>query len=356
MPPSPVSGAFPPPHQGDGDPILQGVGNPIIPARRGPAANVLDPKNLHVFAAFFNFNRRDSLVRNFLRFQEHCRQLGVTLHVVELVLGNMPFEITTAYDHLHTQLRTDSEFFQKENLINVGIRNALITFPEMEYIAWVDTDVTFFNRTVAIDTMYLLNRHPVVQMWSMANDLDPDGHPLVYKNNGQTQVAMSLAYCHQHHYPVVPANFGFEWHSGYAWAMRRSTWEALGGLYENTIIGAADYHMAWAFIGRPAFGIHGKASAEYIKDAMAWCERAARIIRSDLGCVRGLIHHHWHGRKVDRRYVERWSVIVDHGFSPSRDLWKDGMGLLHLTDRNPQLRYAIREYMASRNDDANTVT
>ena len=61
-------------------------------------------------------------------------QLGVTLHVVELVLGQAPFEVTNARNPLHVQLRTDTEFFQKENLINIGVANLTKRFPDWRYL------------------------------------------------------------------------------------------------------------------------------------------------------------------------------------------------------------------------------
>lgn len=319
-------------------------------ADHGPRA-----ADLHVVAVFFNFHRFKTPVRNFQRFAKHMADLGVTLHVVELVLRDTPFEVTSADNPRHTRLRTQTEFFQKENLINIGVDRLTQLYPEWRYMAWVDADVEFFNRQVAQDTIYALNRHPVVQMWSRACDLGPDHVPIEFKVPGGRQaIVASFAECYQRDEKRIPALYGVMWHPGYAWAMRRETYEALGGLYENTILGAADHHMAWAFVGRPSQGIHGAASQGYQQDAMAWCARASDVVAGDLGCVPGLIHHHWHGRKEARKYVERWSILVDNGYDPALDLRREPDGLLKLTDRSPELRDGIRDYMLQRNDDANT--
>jgi hypothetical protein len=316
-----------------------------------------NPANLHVIAVYFNFNRFHKPLANYLQFREHMQSLGITLHEVELVVGkHSPFQITDHHNPHHLQLRTDSEFFQKENLINLGIKNAIKLYPDAEYFAWIDTDLTFFNSNIAVETMYKLNRYEVVQMWARAVDLDPNGHPLTFPTPDKREVVRSFAYCFNHGIKFSHAYGGCEWHTGYAWAMKRSTWEKLGGLYEKTIIGASDYHMAWAFINQPAFGIHGAASEAYKRDALEWCSNASKIVNCDLGYCNGLIHHHWHGRKTNRKYVERWSVIVDNEFDPNQDLRTDDHGLLHLTNRNPKLRLDIRQYMIQRNDDDNTVS
>ena len=69
----------------------------------------------------------------------------------------------------------------------------------------------------------------------------------------------------------------------------------------------------------------------------------------------GLIHHHWHCRKANRKYVERWSILVDNGFDPALDLRCEPSGLLKLTKRSRGLRDGIRDYFEQRNDDANTL-
>jgi hypothetical protein len=180
---------------------------------------------------------------------------------------------------------------------------------------------------------------------------------MVYPGADAAQVARSFGYCYLNELELtsVTKRYGYEWHTGYAWAIRREIWEALGGLYEHSIIGSADNHMAWAFIGKTGWGLDAKAPASFQADVRAWCDRAIGVVGGDVGYVEGLIHHHWHGRKVDRKYVGRWSVLIENDFDPALDLRRDMRGLLHLTDRNPKLRRDLRAYMAGRNDDANTV-
>jgi len=317
-----------------------------------------NPADLHVIAVFFNFQRFRNPVVNFFKFEQHMKELGVTLHVVELVLGSSPFEVTSPQNPLHTQLRTDTEFFQKENLINIGVRRAIRAFPDLEKFAWIDSDVTFFNPYVIEETLYKLDRHPVVQMWEKALDMGPDGTPMeIDTPAGKQMLVQGFPACKARGIEDIQGFRGVNYHPGYAWAMRRIVWERLGGLYEHAILGAADHQMAHAFNGNPSGGIHGLASEGYKKDATNWGERATALIRGDVGYVSGLIHHAWHGRKGDRKYVERWAIMVDTGFDPAVDLVRDDFqwGLLKLTQRSPELRDRVRGYFYGRNEDANTL-
>lgn len=317
-----------------------------------------DPASLHVVAVFFNFNRFKRPAANFLAFAEHMEaDHGVTLHRVELVEGSSPFQVTKANNPLHTQLHTCSEFFQKENLINIGLRSAMRLFPDAQHFAWIDADLQFFNPNLVGQTHLALERSPVVQLWSFAVDLDPRGHPLEAPGQGglgaHSYAKRSFAWCWVNHIDHVDGYANAVWHTGYAWAATRWAIEAMGGLYEHSVVGSADHQMAWAWIGNDR-GIDGRASAAYKADQKTWNDRAFKAIGGRVGCVDGLVHHAWHGRKIDRRYVERLSIIVANRFDPALDLRTDFHGLLHLTGRNPKLARDLRAYMAARNEDANT--
>jgi len=317
----------------------------------------MQPSELHVIAVFFNHNRRVNPRLNFERFRNHIQDLGATLHIVELVRGKLDFEVTESNNPYHTQLRTKSEFFQKENLVDIGFKNAIRLHPELEYLAWIDADIQFFNPNIIMDTLDQLNRYDVVQMWSMSCDLGPDTHPMTYPGPDSAQVARSFGYCYvnQLDLPSNTKRYGYEYHTGYAWAIRREIWEQIDGLYEHSIVGSADNHMAWAFIGKIGWGMEKGVTGPFQEDVTKWCKNAAKIVNGNLGYVDGLIHHHWHGAKQDRGYIKRWTVLIDNEYDPNLDLFKDIHGLLHLTNRNPKLQFDLRTYMRSRNDDRNVL-
>jgi hypothetical protein len=61
--------------------------------------------------------------------------------------------------------------------------------------------------------------------------------------------------------------------------------------------------------------------------------------------------HYYHGAKVNRRYFDRWGILVRNNFDPLLDLKKDWQGLWQLTDRNHKLRDDLRAYFATRDED-----
>lgn len=322
-----------------------------------PPEAPVNPKDLHVVAVYFNHHRFKNLRRNFERFRYHMEDLGVTLHIAELQLPGMPFEVTEEGNPQHIRLTSESEFFHKENLVNVAVMQSMTKrFPNWKYLAWIDADVTFLSDTIVEDTIRQLSRYQVVQMWGKAIDLGPNGEPLHFKvgKNESDAVVSSFALCYQEKkiqsYQYTTAT---TWHPGYAWAMRRSTWDALGGLLDVSILGAGDHHMAWAFAGKAQQGVHGGMPKDYKDTVLAWLYNAKQVVNGNLGYVPGTVLHHWHGAKSSRKYVERWDYLVRNKFEPTVDLIRRADGLLELAGNKPALRDDCREYLRRRNDDCN---
>src|SRR6185369_10683950 len=113
------------------------------------------------------------------------------------------------------------------------------------------------------------------------------------------------------------------WHPGFAWAIRREAFDKLGGLIDWAILGSGDYHMARALVGDAASTIHDGISKRYAYKVLNWQHRAEKFIRRNVGYVPGLLLHNWHGREKDRRYWDRWNMLVRNGFDPDLDLKRD---------------------------------
>jgi hypothetical protein len=124
-------------------------------------------------------------------------------------------------------------------------------------------------------------------------------------------------------------------------------------------MGAADNHMAYGLINEIHRTIPNGVHPDYRKKLMEWQYRAEKFIRRNVGYVEGLVLHHWHGSKKNRRYFDRWKILVENQFNPSADLKRDAQGLYQLVDhgdiRSIRLRDQAREYFAERDEDSTSV-
>lgn len=332
----------------------------------------IDTSKCYVVTAISNVVRFKSRYNLYRKFKHHMQCSGANLYTVEVALRDRPFEITVEGDPTSLQLRTMTELWHKENMLNIAINRLP---PDWEYVCIVDADVTFLRPDWLQETVQQLQHYEVVQMFHLAIDLGP--HPQldpVGHNHG-------FAYCYQNQLsnhkipPLVdhdgrlnPKRFSslkhkygvhdkqIYWHPGFAWAWRRSAFERIGGLLDTAILGAGDHHMALSFIGRASEGVSGKVTDGYKRSVAAWETAALKYVRKNIGYVPGILAHDWHGRKGARQYWDRWKILESNAFDPYTDLKRDSKGLWQLVDhddeRSIRLRDQIRAYFRQRSEDS----
>jgi hypothetical protein len=309
-------------------------------------------EDLYVIAVCANPIRYSTRYRLFRDFLAHMHDLNAQVLVVELAFGDRPFEVTDADNDLHLRLRTDQELWHKENLINLGINHLTRVRPNAKFVAWIDGDVQFQRRDIISETVEQLRHYYVVQMFSHAVDLGPQ------QQNLRSDTGFMYQY-HQHGNtrPTDRSGDKGSWHPGYAWAARLDALNNLPGpLFDRAILGSGDHHMAKAFIGEAGLSVPQGISPGYRAQVETWGTLAEIHLRRNVGYVPGLITHHWHGDKTNRKYLERWDVLEKTQFDPTRDLTCDVQGLYRLADflddRSMHLRDLIRAYFRQRDEDS----
>lgn len=247
--------------------------------------------------------------------------------------------------HTVIRLQTTSEIWHKEAMMNIAISR----LPrDWKYVATVDGDVQFMRPDWVGETIQQLQHYNIVQMFEVAMDLDSNYVPF----------SMSTGFVHDWIHGVPDHDCYSSkwrrpnaWHTGYAWAYTRQSITDLGGLIDWAILGSADNHMARCLIGEWEKSVNYRVHKEYKEMLKVWQERAEKYIRRNIGYVKGGLLHYFHGAKVNRRYKDRWQILVNNKFQPSLDLKKDWNGLYQLTDRNFNLKKEIQEYFKQRDED-----
>lgn len=313
----------------------------------------MDANLLHVFTARANPLGWKRPHQAYLAFAENVLRSGAHLHVVECAYGEQDFACALPGVH-HIGVRARTRGWTKENLLNLGVHRV----PEARYIAWVDADVIFRRPDWAAATVDALQHYDVVQPWSDALDLGPNGE----------LIATHKSFCHQwfHRKPLVPPTPGEPYwygsggsnvypHSGYAWAMTRQAFDWVGGLFELGGMGSGDHHMALGLAGLAARSTAPGASDAYNGEVLRWERRARQHINGNVGYVGGVIEHLFHGRKPDRGYLTRWGMFLKHGFDPHEDLKRNSFGVLEFATNKPELRHDFDLYLQGRNEDTNSL-
>lgn len=364
----------------------------------------MKPELLHVVTCFFNPIRWQSRLRMYKEFEQHMLDSGVRLTTVECQLGERPFELAGNPHINHVPIRAKTILWNKECLLRIGMSR--FQDPDWKYTAWLDSDIFFRRSDWASETVHALQQYDIIQPWTDAYDLGPnDSHLAAYKSflhqwwNGHSVVhgvpgdsshfekrikglnkhhlisQTDLATTHDGKHVHAPPYYGYvashqtkkmPWwrrdggsndypHTGYAWAARRDMIDHVGGLFDLAAMGAGDYHMALALVGHAAKSVPGNVHAAYKKHLLAWEERALQHVNFNMGYLQGTIEHRFHGAKGDRRYIDRWEIILEHDFDPDTDIVRNTHGVFELRCTKPRLRHDLNVYFHQRNEDANII-
>lgn len=312
---------------------------------------------LHVISVISNPRRFRTRYDLYERFATHMQDSGAVLWTVEMAFGERSFAITEAGNPQHIQVRSAHELWVKECLQTIG----LARLPQdARYICFLDADVSFVRPDWANEVVEQLQHHPVVQPFSHALDVTGGYVPMVKH--------LGFAYCWWQHLwkcrkrcsPYTSCTCGHDprhghpWHPGFGLAWRRESLDAVGGLIDWSILGAGDNAIMKSLVGDGQYSYHKDVTPAYKESILTWERRALAHLKKDLGYVEGLLISHFHGPKKNRAYWDRWKILTTWQFNPQTDLKRDSSGLWQLvveSDRQIQLRDAIRRYFLSRRED-----
>jgi hypothetical protein len=340
---------------------------------------------LYVVTAVTNPFRYYARTKLYQAFEKYVADSGAILYTVELALRDRHFEITDYANPRHIQLRSPSVLWHKENLLNVAMRRLPA---DAEYIAWIDADVTFSRPDWVEETLHQLQLYKIVQMWTHSIDLGPnqeliaqctslfssylkDRHilqPLDRKKPADLDETGAQRELASTSLPQVKGNHAYDMamaankplsnegkglmHTGYAWAARRSFLSDVGGLGDIGVLGSGDRHMAYAILGAVDRSFPTGIHPHYKNYWLRWQAAALKSARMEVGAVPATLTHQWHGSKQNRRYQDRWKVLVGDQFDPLADIKYDFQGVLEFTGSNTRLRDDVKNYFAVRNEDS----
>jgi hypothetical protein len=338
---------------------------------------------LYALVPYFNPFRWRSREKHTQRAIKHFTDAGAVVYLVEASfnrrdatfadsgLDNSPASCgvmgtDSNFRHRYIHVTTKDELWLKENLINVGAAHLPY---DWQQLCWLDSDVQFARPNWVGETIHKLQHYAFLQMFSHARDLGPnyemmphdyphaDGTGFVHawkqgKLEGKNVVSGAYYYDGKSYAPGVPRVW-----PGLAWAATRKAWDDVGGLLDVAIWGGGDHHMSWALIERPEKMMRNDLHHDYQKVVKQWYWRCHTHIRKNVGVMEGTILHNWHGRKTDRGYNAKHSLLAAVGFDPLRHLKKDSQGLWQLHDDRSSafvsLRDLMRKIARERDEDSN---
>jgi tetratricopeptide (TPR) repeat protein len=299
---------------------------------------------LHLILPYFNYtssiNRKESTLRFIERYR--CDE-NVIIIVAECVLRGRSPELSDVFcgDDPHTYYLeiTDDPLWIKESLINVVYQR---NESEIKYLAWVDSDITFFNKKWATETIELLKSNDIVQLFQSAVHIGPEDD--AYK------IEYGFAYSHlKTNIEHKGGNKLGYWHPGFAWACTKEAFEKMGGAPDWAILGSGDRHIATALIGEVLESCPSVMGEGY-KNKLLELQNKTKGMK--INYLKGTILHDWHGSLIDRNYYNRWMILANNKYDPESDLKHGHSTIVRLTSSGKRMSTDFLEYFIGRNEDS----
>ena len=320
-----------------------------------------------VVVPFMNFNGSAKKVDAFNHFINKLVQCikRTSIIIVECVLEGKQFKVTQASNPCHVQLKTKSIMHLKENLINIGVSKLP---PDWKYVAWIDSGTELLNPQWNQDAIKVLRKQNIVQLFDEYVVVDGKGKVLNEKagfvkrnvvrtlrrpsdtkliatmagenstrSNGGLKSFVDLALC-----KGIGDNEG---QPGVAWATTHKTWELLDGLLEAAIGGGGEIYMAYSLIGQLKRCGLPILSAKYKQKILEWDSRAAVIVQSYVGFVKGVARKNKDDEETDESIINGEKILNENSFDPYKDLKRNLQRMQLYVDIQSPLAVTLSEHI-----------
>ena len=284
------------------------------------------------------YAKRYKLLNEFVKRIE-SEEENVNLFIVEMIYNKQKYFVTDKNNKNHLQLKSEIPIWHKENMINLAVEKLLPK--DYKAFAWVDADIEFDSNSWALDTLKILNGcKDIVQLFSHCLDMSND------ESNMSIFNGFGFSFSKNKKYTSKGLDY---WHPGYAWAITRKSYEKLGKIYDEGILGSGDSIIALSLINK----VQNMTNINYDDDynnSMLNYQSKAKTLR--LGYVPGIIRHFYHGSKFNRKYTDRWTTLINNKYSPIKHLKYNDDGILIPTDFFPEeFKNDIMKYFKERKED-----
>uniref|UniRef100_A0A6C0E8Q8 Glycosyltransferase n=1 Tax=viral metagenome TaxID=1070528 RepID=A0A6C0E8Q8_9ZZZZ len=310
-------------------------------------------ENLNVICVISNpcnYKRRIELANIFIAHMNNTK--NVKLYIVECIYpkyGQTEYKVTESGNPCHLQLTAETILWTKENMINLGVQKLLPK--DYKAFAFVDADLHFNNNLWAEETLNKLLTYDVLQVFET-------GYNLNKMNQVDEKCKMLYSYCYlwkkinrEHNADMSHVKHKFR-HQGWGWAMTRKAYEKMGGLYDLGILGGGDTILAksltaWRYMYRSKPYV--KCSDGFVKSLYDY---QIRCIGLNVDYVSGSVYHYYHGSLTNRKYIDRWNIIIGYGYNPYTFLTRNACGMYTATSAFPiEMQKEIIIYFKERDED-----
>jgi len=312
----------------------------------GRSTSIYIEPTLHdtaVLMVFYNPVGFKRILNNIMYIMRILKEKNIPCYVIECVFNDEKPQVTGA----DLVVNSNSLMFYKEQLINKLER---IVPEKYTKIVTLDGDIMFDAPDWLDQVSIALDTYDVIQPYDRACWLTPDNKRIGSWKYGYAYALKENVAIHKHNVN--------SYHPGFAWAFKRKIFQDLGGFFPNAVVGSGDGVFAFNFLkgGIPSYWKYMMTLGRknifdiILEDWEAYHENFKRV-NPKIGYVKIRAMHLFHGLRMNRQYVSRYSYspikVVGKSWNDIFSTNKDG-----LTEFiEPSMRKSLYKYFKTRNED-----
>lgn len=305
------------------------------------------PKNkkMAFVCCYFNPCNYKSKFTNYLKFKKRLVEQGHTLLTVESFNKESKYRLTNHTENL-ISIYSDSIFWQKENLLNIGMKS--LVRDGFEYITWLDIDIEFVSENWYEKLVNDSSKNDVTQIFGTVLRQES------FKSK-ERKLRSSVFYLKQikKNKNILEQLLLRNGEPGYGYCYHKNILNY--EIFDKAILGTGDFlnliGMNYSnnfrqIISKDRF--FKNLSKDFIDEYCKWSkEISSKVI--NIGYADITLKVSYHGDLEDRMYVSRESILGEYNFSPTLQLHKESTGIYRLI--NKKLENRIKKYFQERNED-----
>lgn len=292
--------------------------------------------DMGVVVAFFSPAGYELPRKHFRDTLAYLAACQVPVAVVQVVRPGQKPEDVPGQMMSHVLESEDTMFF-KEACWNIGA--SLLPYSKLMFL---DADITFSTPDWYDSASAALDEYDIIQPYDWCQWEEEDGEIAHGKFPSAVPLSQGLA-------PRLD-----RYHPGFAWAMRRSAFDALHGFYDRDVVGGGDVAISYSLhpcdtwvleqTNRDSgFAVIGKSPSyeAYRRNALSLGLKVGYVENQT-------VNHRWHGARKDRQYESRGQFLPPR-IDGELPLVRRDDGLWAWQDASASV--GLASYFASRQED-----
>lgn len=246
-------------------------------------------------------------------------------------------------------IKSESTFWQKENLLNIGIE--FLKKFDCKYILILDSDIKFSSDNWMSELKHASYMNDITHIFKKVNRLDSHNkkirklNTILHRINEQQTNEQKL-------------NLLLERNGepGYGYCFNKDVFTN-ANLYDKCIMGSGDFFNLISNYKCSGFSnkikndrFFRKTTSEFVSDYLDYVNKFFST-NIKVGYANCELDTFYHGEIIKREYVNRESILGEFDFNPNTDIKKNQLGVYEVVNKSLEKR--IYKYFQDRNEDEN---